>query len=77
MYKAMTMLSSRSSSTAIINARYCAMAQPIVKQIQARLGPRLRLVFRHFPLTEVHPLAGSGGRDRRICRQPRAFLADA
>ena len=36
---------------------YCAMAQPVVKQIHARLGPRLRLVFRHFPLTEVHPLA--------------------
>jgi protein-disulfide isomerase len=37
---------------------YCAMAQPVLKQIQARLGERLRLVFRHFPMIEVHPLAG-------------------
>lgn len=37
---------------------HCALAQPVLKQIQARLGARLRLVFRHFPLTEVHPLAG-------------------
>jgi protein-disulfide isomerase len=37
---------------------HCAAAQPIVKQIQNRIGDRLLLVFRHFPLVEVHPLAG-------------------
>ena len=36
---------------------YCRAAQPIVKQIQARSAGKLRLVFRHFPLVEVHPLA--------------------
>ncbi len=36
---------------------YCGAAQPIVKQIQARFAGKLRLVFRHFPLVEVHPLA--------------------
>ena len=33
---------------------HCRRAYPIVKQVQARLGPRLRFVFRNFPLKEVH-----------------------
>jgi Thioredoxin len=37
---------------------HCGAAQPVLKQIQARCGERLRLVFRHFPLGEIHPLAG-------------------
>ena len=36
---------------------YCLMAHPIVKAAQKRLGARLRLVFRHFPLREIHPHA--------------------
>jgi len=36
---------------------YCAMAYPIVKAAQRRLGDRLRLVYRHFPLREAHPHA--------------------
>jgi len=36
---------------------YCGMAYPIVKRIQARLGDRLRFVFRNFPLAEAHPHA--------------------
>ena len=35
----------------------CGMAYPIVKAIQRRLGPRLRFVFRPFPLTQSHPHA--------------------
>ena len=35
----------------------CARAYPIVKQIQATMGDRLRFVFRHFPLTNSHPRA--------------------
>lgn len=34
---------------------YCGAAYPIVKEIQARLGDRLRLVFRNFPITTSHP----------------------
>ena len=37
---------------------HCAAAQLPVKQILLRYGGRIRLVFRHFPLTEVHPMAG-------------------
>jgi protein-disulfide isomerase len=36
---------------------HCGRAYPIVKKIQERLGCRLRFVFRHFPLTEIHPHA--------------------
>jgi protein-disulfide isomerase len=36
---------------------YCGMAYPIVKRVQARLGKRLRFVFRNFPLAEAHPHA--------------------
>ena len=36
---------------------YCRRAHPIVKELQRRLGPSLRFVFRNFPLTEIHPHA--------------------
>jgi protein-disulfide isomerase len=36
---------------------YCGEAYPIVKEIQRRLGNRLRFVFRNFPLTQSHPHA--------------------
>jgi len=34
---------------------YCGAAYPIIKEIQARLGDRLRFVFRNFPITTSHP----------------------
>jgi protein-disulfide isomerase len=36
---------------------HCGRAYPIVKEIQRRLGARLRFVFRNFPLAEAHPHA--------------------
>ncbi|MBI1741836.1 thioredoxin domain-containing protein [Candidatus Acetothermia bacterium] len=36
---------------------HCGRAYPIVKEIQKRLGDRLRFVFRNFPLAEIHPHA--------------------
>jgi protein-disulfide isomerase len=38
---------------------YCGKAYPIVKRIQARMGDRLRFVFRNFPLAELHPNAAA------------------
>jgi len=35
----------------------CRMARQIVKAVQARFGDRLRFVFRHFPLADLHPHA--------------------
>jgi protein-disulfide isomerase len=35
----------------------CGAAFPEVKQLQRTLGHRVRFVFRHFPLSQVHPHA--------------------
>ena len=50
----------------------CAAAYPIVERLRDTFGARLRFVFRHFPLTNVHPYAelaaevaeAAGSRDR-------------
>ena len=36
---------------------HCRQAYPIVKEVVSRVGPCLRFVFRHFPLTQTHPHA--------------------
>ena len=36
---------------------HCGAAYPIVEAVRRRMGARLRFVFRHFPLTQVHPNA--------------------
>jgi protein-disulfide isomerase len=36
---------------------YCGAAYPIVKEVQARMGGKLRFVFRNFPITTSHPHA--------------------
>ncbi|GAC1362627.1 MAG: hypothetical protein NVS2B12_05170 [Ktedonobacteraceae bacterium] len=36
---------------------YCAEAYLVVKEIQRQLSDQLRLIFRHFPLADVHPYA--------------------
>jgi protein-disulfide isomerase len=36
---------------------HCGRAYPILKTIQKQMGPRLRFVFRNFPLRESHPHA--------------------
>ena len=36
---------------------YCGEAYGILKELRARVGEQVRLVFRNFPLTQVHPHA--------------------
>jgi protein-disulfide isomerase len=36
---------------------FCGAAYPVVKDLQEKLGSKLRFVFRNFPLTESHPYA--------------------
>jgi protein-disulfide isomerase len=36
---------------------HCGRAYPIVQKVQKHFGKRLRLVFRNFPLGEMHPHA--------------------
>jgi protein-disulfide isomerase len=35
----------------------CGQAYPIVKRLERHFGKRLALVFRNFPLTQIHPWA--------------------
>jgi protein-disulfide isomerase len=36
---------------------YCGQAYPIIKQVQKYFGPKLRFVFRNFPVSQIHPHA--------------------
>ncbi|CAA2141648.1 thioredoxin domain-containing protein [Hyphomicrobium sp. ghe19] len=36
---------------------FCGAAQPVLAQILAQFGDSVSLVFRHFPLVEIHPFA--------------------
>jgi protein-disulfide isomerase len=36
---------------------YCGQAYPILKELMSQLGDRVRLVFRNFPLGQMHPHA--------------------
>jgi formate-nitrite transporter family protein len=36
---------------------YCIAAHPIVERVREQLADRLRFVFRHFPIDDIHPLA--------------------
>ena len=36
---------------------HCGLAHPIVNQVELHFRGRMRFVFRHFPLSEVHPYA--------------------
>jgi protein-disulfide isomerase len=36
---------------------YCGRAYPMVKQLQEQFGHNLRLIFRNFPLQQIHPFA--------------------
>jgi NhaA family Na+:H+ antiporter len=36
---------------------HCRQVAPIIEQLRSRFGDRLRYVFRHFPITTMHPRA--------------------
>ncbi len=36
---------------------HCALAHPVTRLLVRHFGADLRFVFRHFPLSEVHPMA--------------------
>ncbi|HLZ45113.1 MAG TPA: DsbA family protein, partial [Gemmatimonadales bacterium] len=36
---------------------HCGAAYPRVKEIERALGARIRIAYRHFPLTQIHPHA--------------------
>lgn len=52
---------------------YCGQAYPIVKAVQKVLGPRLRFVFRNFPLSEAHPNASNAAEAAEAAGQQGKF----
>ena len=40
---------------------FCGRAFPEIKQLLRDLGPKVRFVFRHFPMIEQHPHAETAG----------------
>ncbi|MBM4443548.1 MAG: DsbA family protein [Candidatus Rokubacteria bacterium] len=36
---------------------YCGAAHPVVEEVREAMGARLRFVYRHFPLSNIHPHA--------------------
>jgi protein-disulfide isomerase len=36
---------------------HCRLAHPIVNAVRQHFAPQLRFVFRHFPLSQIHPNA--------------------
>jgi protein-disulfide isomerase len=38
---------------------FCGAAHPIVQAVLKRFGKKLRFVFRHFPMSQIHPFAES------------------
>jgi protein-disulfide isomerase len=51
----------------------CRSAFPIVRELEQRFGDRLRFVFRHFPLTNVHPHAQAAAEAAEWAAQQGAF----
>lgn len=46
---------------------HCAAAHPIVKLVLEHFGPKVRFVFRHFPLTQVHLNAEAAAESAEFC----------
>lgn len=52
---------------------HCGAAYPLVQEIQAALGERLRFVFRNFPLSQIHSHAQHAAEAAEIAGQEGKF----
>jgi protein-disulfide isomerase len=52
---------------------YCGAAYPIIKELQTRMGERLRFVFRNFPITTSHPHAEQAAEAAEAAATQRRF----
>jgi protein-disulfide isomerase len=46
---------------------HCAAAHPVVQSVLEHFGDRVRFVFRHFPLSQIHPNAESAAESAEFC----------
>src|SRR5438552_8557646 len=56
---------------------YCGAAHPIVHEVRRWMGKRLCFVYRHFPLTNVHPHAELAAEAAEAAAAPGPVLGDA
>ena len=54
---------------------HCGRAHPILQAIERQMGANLRLVFRHFPLSEMHPHAEHAAESAEMAGQKGQFWA--
>jgi protein-disulfide isomerase len=52
---------------------HCGAAYPIVEQVREHFGDALRFVFRHFPMTQVHPMAETAAESAEFAGAHRRF----
>jgi protein-disulfide isomerase len=52
---------------------YCGQAEPALRALMSQAGGELRFVFRHLPLTEVHPHAQAAAEAAEAAAQQGAF----
>lgn len=52
---------------------YCRHAHPMVQRLLRELGGELKFVFRHFPLKEIHPQAGTAALSAEAAAQQGKF----
>jgi protein-disulfide isomerase len=55
--RAATCATSRGPEPVSVECPYCAAATKAVAYLRRHLGDEMRFVFRHFPVTELHPHA--------------------
>ena len=55
---------------------YCGQAEPIVRELLSEFGD-IRYVWRHLPLTEVHPQCTARRRGHRSRRRAGRLLGNA
>jgi protein-disulfide isomerase len=52
---------------------HCGRAHPIVKEVLRRFGAQVRFIFRHFPLTQIHPFAESAAETAEFAGAHKRF----
>jgi protein-disulfide isomerase len=54
---------------------YCGLAHPITRAVEQKMAGAMRFVFRHFPLTTVHPYAEHAAEAAEAAGAQRKFWA--